>query len=90
MVCKRAKKRPKGRRKLRFYATLTNAMKGGIFFIQLEEEECMVGARYSGLKNMHEYPKNVQSCAFIVLKGLYKSILALRRSRENLEAICLV
>ncbi|MGB9937779.1 MAG: DUF169 domain-containing protein [Methanobacterium sp.] len=69
--------------KSRFCAKLTKAMKGRKFYSTLEEEECMGGARYSGLKDMREYPANVQSGAFMVPKGLYKSIPAVQRSREN-------
>lgn len=69
--------------KSRFCAKLEKAMNGEIFYATLEEEECMGGARYSGLKDMHEYPANVQSGAFMVHKGLYKNIPAVQRSREN-------
>lgn len=69
--------------KSRFCEKLVRAMKGEIFYSTLEEEECMGGARYSGLKDMHEYPSNVQSGAFMVPKGLYQNIPAVQRSREN-------
>ena len=69
--------------KSRFCKKLTKAMDGEIFYATLEEEECMGGARYSGLKDMREYPANVQSGAFMVPKGLYKNIPAVQRSREN-------
>lgn len=69
--------------KSRFCEKLTKAMDGEIFYTTLEEEECMGGARYSGLKDMGEYPANVQSGAFMVTKGLYNSIPAVQRSREN-------
>jgi len=69
--------------KSRFCKKLQKAMDGETFYTTLEEEECMGGARYSGLKDMREYPANVQSGAFMVPKGLYKSIPAVQRSREN-------
>ncbi len=69
--------------KSRFCTKLTKAMKGEIFYATLEEEACMGGARYSGLKDMREYPSNVQSGAFMVPNGLYKNIPAVQRSREN-------
>lgn len=69
--------------KSRFCTKLTKAMNGEIFYATLEEEECMGGARYSGLKDMREYPANVQSGAFMVPNGLYKNIPAVQRSREN-------
>lgn len=69
--------------KSRFCTKLTKAINGEIFYSTLEEEECMGGARYSGLKDMAEYPANVQSGAFMVPNGLYKSIPAVQRSREH-------
>lgn len=69
--------------KSRFCKKLQKAMNGEIFYSTLEEEECMGGARYSGLKDMAEYPANVQSGAFMVPRGLYKNIPAVQRSREN-------
>jgi len=69
--------------KSRFCEKLTKAMDGEIFYTTLEEEECMGGARYSGLKDMAEYPSNIQSGAFMVPKGLYKNLPAVQRSREN-------
>lgn len=73
----------KEKEKSRFCKKLTKAMKGEIFYATLEEEECMGGARYSGLKDMRELPTNAQSGAFMVPKGLYRSIPAVQRSREN-------
>lgn len=69
--------------KSRFCSKLEKAMNGEIFYSTLDEEECMGGARYSGLKDMGEYPANVQSGAFMVPRGLYKNIPAVQRSREN-------
>lgn len=69
--------------KSRFCSKLEKAMNGQMFYSTLEEEECMGGARYSGLKNMADYPANVQSGAFMVPKGLYKNIPAVQRSRET-------
>jgi uncharacterized protein (DUF169 family) len=69
--------------KSRFCNKLVKAMNGESFYATLEEEECMGGARYSGLKDMGEFPANVQSGAFMVPKGLYKNIPAVQRSRQN-------
>jgi len=69
--------------KSRFCTKLTKAMGGEIFYSTLEEEACMGGARYCGLKDMKEYPANVQSGAFMVPNGLYKDIAAVQRSREH-------
>jgi uncharacterized protein (DUF169 family) len=69
--------------KSRFCSKLMKAMNGETFYATLEEEECMGGARYSGLKDMREFPANVQSGAFMVPRGLYKDIPAVQRSRIN-------
>jgi uncharacterized protein (DUF169 family) len=69
--------------KSKFCAKLRKAMQGEIFYSTLKEEECMGGARYSGLKDMAEYPANVQSGAFMVPRGLYKNIPAVQRSKQN-------
>jgi len=69
--------------KSRFCNKLVKAMNGEMFYATLEEEECMGGARYSGLKDMGEFPANVQSGAFMVPKGLYKNIPAVQRSRQD-------
>lgn len=66
-----------------FCKKLEKAMKGEMFYATLEEEGCMGGARYSGLKDMRDYPPNVQSGAFMVPKGLYKDIAAVQRSRTD-------
>jgi uncharacterized protein (DUF169 family) len=69
--------------KSRFCTKLERAMNGEIFYATAEEEECMGGARYSGLKDMREFPANVQSGAFLVPRGLYKNISAVQRSWKN-------
>jgi uncharacterized protein (DUF169 family) len=66
-----------------FCTKLEKAMKGEIFYSTKEEEGCMGGARYSGFKDIREYPANVQSGAFMIPRGLYKDIPAVQRSREN-------
>lgn len=73
--------------KSRFCEKLEKAMNGEVFYSTVEEEECMGGARYSGLKDMAEYPANVQSGAFMVPRGLYKNIPSVQRSREHEEYI---
>ncbi len=69
--------------KSRFCTKLEKAMKGEMFYATAEEEECMGGARYSGLKDMRELPANAQSGAFLVPRGLYKDIPAVQRSWKN-------
>jgi uncharacterized protein (DUF169 family) len=43
----------------------------------------MGGMRYSGMKDRKELPKNMQSGAFLVPAGVYKSISAVQRSWQN-------
>lgn len=56
--------------KSRFCTKLTKAMKGGAFYATAEEEECMGGARYSGLKDIRNY---LQMCKVVHLwfQGVY-------------------
>lgn len=77
---------PKEGQKSRFCTKLTKAMKGEIFYATAEEEECMGGARYSGLKDKCEFPPNMQSGSFLVPMGVYKDIPAVQRSwKHNLN-----
>jgi uncharacterized protein (DUF169 family) len=69
--------------KSRFCTKLDKAMNGEIFYATAEEEECMGGARYSGLKDKCEFPANMQSGAFLVPMGVYKNIPAVQRSWKN-------
>ncbi len=78
---------PKEEGKSRFCTKLDKAMKGEIFYSTSEEEECMGGLRYSGLKDPKEFPKNVRSGAFLVPAGVYKSIPAVQRSWQNNLAV---
>lgn len=73
--------------KSRFCSKLEKAMNGEVFYSTAEDEECMGGARYSGLKDMKNFPANVQSGAFLVQRGLYKNIPAVQRSWKNDENI---
>jgi len=66
-----------------FCTKLVKAVEGEMFYATAEEEGCMGGARYSGLKDIRDFPANVQSGAFMVPKGLYKDIPAVQRSRNN-------
>lgn len=76
----------KEKEKTRFCKKLEKAMKGEVFYATAEEEECMGGARYSGLKDKCEFPANMQSGAFLVGRGVYKNIPAVQRSwRRNLN-----
>ena len=73
--------------KSRFCTKLHKAMQGEVFYATAEEEECMGGLRYAGLKNPEEFPKNMQSGSFLVPAGVYKSIPAVQRSWRNNVAV---
>jgi uncharacterized protein (DUF169 family) len=66
--------------KSRFCTKLDKAVNGEIFYSTVAEEECMGGMRYSGMKDRKELPKNMQSGAFLVPAGVYKSVPAVQRS----------
>jgi len=73
--------------KSRFCTKLYKAMQGEVFYATAEEEECMGGLRYAGLKNPKEFPKNMRSGSFLVPAGVYKSIPAVQRSWTNNVAV---
>jgi uncharacterized protein (DUF169 family) len=74
---------PREEGKSRFCTKLTKAMNGEIFYATAEEEECMGGARYTGLKDKCEFPQNMQSGSFLVPMGVYKDIPAVQRSWKH-------
>lgn len=76
----------KEQEKSRFCTKLEKAMNGEVFYATAEEEECMGGARYSGLKNKCEFPANMQSGSFLVGRGVYKNVPAVQRSwKQNMN-----
>jgi uncharacterized protein (DUF169 family) len=77
----------KEKEKSRFCTKLEKAANGEIFYSTVEEEACMGGMRYSGLKDRKELPINMQSGAFLVPAGVYKSIPAVQRSWQNNQAV---
>lgn len=76
----------KEKEKSRFCTKLDKAMNGEVFYATAEEEECMGGAKYSGLKDKCEFPANMQSGSFLIPMGVYKDIPAVQRSwKHNLN-----
>ena len=72
--------------KSRFCTKLSRAMQGEVFYATAEEEECMGGARYTGLRDKREFPQNMQSGSFLVPRGVYRDIPAVQRSwRHNVN-----
>lgn len=84
---KTSKNIPKEKSKSRFCTKLDKASKGEIFYSSVDEEECMGGIRYSGMKDKKELPINIQSGGFLVPAGVYKNIPAVQRSWKNNMAI---
>jgi len=78
---------PKASEKSRFCTKLDKAMNGEIFYATAEEEECMGGLRYTGLKDPKKFPKNMRSGSFLVPRGVYKSIPAVQRSWKSNMAV---
>jgi uncharacterized protein (DUF169 family) len=73
--------------KSRFCTKLDKAMDGEIFYSTVEEEECMGGMKYSGLKDPKEFPKNMQSGSFLVPGGVFQSVPAVQRAWKEHPAI---
>jgi uncharacterized protein (DUF169 family) len=73
--------------KSRFCTKLDKAMNGEVFYSTADEEECMGGLRYTGMKDPKEFPKNMRSGAFLVPGGVYKTIPAVQRSWKGNMAI---
>ena len=69
--------------KSRFCTKLDMAMKGNTFYSTAEEEECLGGARYTGLKDIGEFPESMQSGEFLIPMGVYKNVPAIQRSWKN-------
>jgi uncharacterized protein (DUF169 family) len=78
---------PREGEKSRFCTKLEKAMNGQIFYSTAEEEECMGGMRYTGMKDPKEFPTNMQTGSFLVPAGVYKSIPAVQRSWEHNPAV---
>jgi uncharacterized protein (DUF169 family) len=76
---------PKEEGKSRFCQKLEKAMNGETFYSTSDEEECMGGMRYSGLKDPREFPKNMQTGSFLVGGGVFKNMPSVRRAwKRNL------
>lgn len=78
---------PKEEGQSRFCTKLGKAMNGEIFYSTSEEDECMGGLRYTGLKDPDKFPKNMRSGSFLIPGGVYKSIPAVQRSWKNNMAL---
>ena len=82
---KEPKNMPREKEKSRFCRKVDKAIEGEVFYSTAEEEECFGGARYSGMKDPKEFPKNMRTGAFLVTMGIHDSIQSVQRSwRENI------
>ena len=74
---------PKAEKKARFCAKLGLATHGGCFYSTIEEEECMGGAKYCGLRDATEFAVGRRSGEFLVARGIYKSVPAVQRAWQG-------
>lgn len=86
-VSREPKNIPKEDEKSRFCTKLDKAMHGEVFYSTANEEECMGGIKYTGMKDPKDFPKNMRSGSFLVPAGVYKSIPAVQRSWQSNQAI---
>ena len=86
-VSREPKNIPKEDKKSRFCTKLDKAMHGEVFYSTANEEECMGGIKYTGMKDPKDFPKNMRSGSFLVPAGVYKSIPAVQRSWQSNQAI---
>jgi uncharacterized protein (DUF169 family) len=61
----------------------TAAVSTGSFYTTVEEEECMGGVKYCGLKDAKEFAPGRRSGEFLVSRGIYKSVAAVQRAWQG-------
>jgi uncharacterized protein (DUF169 family) len=74
---------PKAGDKARFCAKLEQATRGQCCYSTAEEEDCMGGAKYCGLRDGREFATGRRSGEFLVARGIYQSIPAVLRSWQG-------
>jgi uncharacterized protein (DUF169 family) len=75
---------PKVTDKARFCTKLERATRGQCFYTTADEEQCMGGARYCGLRDAKKFASGRRSGEFLVAWGIYGSVAAVQRAwREN-------
>ena len=76
---------PKVTDKARFCVKLDQATRGRCFYTTADEEQCMGGAKYCGLRDGKEFASGRRSGEFLVAWGIYGSVAAVQRAwRRNL------
>lgn len=73
--------------KSRFCEKLDRATRGESFYTTVEEEECRGGAKYCGLQDTNDWPAGIRTGEFLVARGIYKSVAAVRRAWRHNPAI---
>jgi uncharacterized protein (DUF169 family) len=70
-------------KKCRFCAKLAQASRGASFYSTADDEQCMGGLKYCGLRDGKEFPTGRRSGEFLVARGIYKSIPAVQRAWQR-------
>jgi uncharacterized protein (DUF169 family) len=78
---------PRIEKKARFCAKLAQASLGRCFYASADEEECMGGLRYCGLRDAREFPTGRRTGEFLVARGIYQSVPAVQRAWQGNRAI---
>jgi uncharacterized protein (DUF169 family) len=74
---------PRAGEKARFCAKLDLAARGQSFYTTTDEEECMGGAKYCGLRDGKEFASGRRSGEFLVARGIYQSVPAVQRAWQG-------
>jgi uncharacterized protein (DUF169 family) len=74
---------PRLGKKARFCEKLLMAIRGQCLYAKAEDEECMGGAKYCGLRDSGEFSAGRRSGEFLVAMGVYGSVAAVQRSWQG-------
>jgi uncharacterized protein (DUF169 family) len=74
---------PRAAEKARFCESLCAAAKGRCFYVGADDEECMGGAKYCGLRDSDEFAPGRRSGEFLVARGIYQSVPAVQRAWQG-------
>jgi len=74
---------PRAEKKARFCMKLDQASRGKSLFTTADEEECMGGAKYCGLRDGSKFAAGRRSGEFLVGMGIYKSVPAVQRAWQQ-------
>jgi uncharacterized protein (DUF169 family) len=74
---------PRAETKARFCAKLADAARGQCFYTTADEEDCMGGAKYCGLRDGKEFAPGRLSGEFLVARGIYQSVPAVQRAWQG-------